>query len=80
MSPFRFQDTWTIIGRIQKIKVPTLLLNGQADQVQDFVMQPYFDDIRHVKWRTFGASSHTPFWEERDKYMAEVETFMSGKC
>ncbi|KAK7688200.1 hypothetical protein QCA50_008570 [Cerrena zonata] len=74
-----FQDTWTIIDRIPLIHAPTLLLNGKADQVQDFVMQPYFDGISAVKWRTFMASSHTPFWEERELYMTTVSNFLSEK-
>jgi pimeloyl-ACP methyl ester carboxylesterase len=49
------------------IVVPTLLINGRFDTVQDASLQPYFQRIPTVKWVTFEKSSHTPMWEERER-------------
>lgn len=67
---------WNIIKDLDKIKVPTLLLNGRKDIAQDFVVQPFFDRIPKVKWLTFENSSHTSMWEERERFMDVVERFL----
>lgn len=59
------------------IEVPTLLLNGHYDEAQDSVLAPYFSGIRQVKWFTFAESSHTPQFEEREKYMQRVGDFLT---
>lgn len=43
--------------------------------VQDFVVRPFFDGIQKVKWVTLENSSHTPFFEEHERYMRLVEDF-----
>lgn len=45
--------------------------------VQDTVVQPFFDKIPKIKWMTFEKSSHTPMWEEREKFMEVVEHFLN---
>ena len=67
---------WTVIDDLHKINVPTLLLSGRNDMVQDTVVQPFFDKIPKIKWMTFEKSSHTPMWEEREKFMEVVEHFL----
>jgi pimeloyl-ACP methyl ester carboxylesterase len=47
--------------------VPTLLINGRFDTVQDVSLEPYFQHIHTVKWVTFENSSHTAMWEERER-------------
>jgi pimeloyl-ACP methyl ester carboxylesterase len=44
---------------------------------QDFVVKPFFDKIQKVKWVTLENSSHTPFFEERERYMQLVAEFLS---
>ncbi|KAF9649229.1 proline iminopeptidase [Thelephora ganbajun] len=69
---------WTIIDRLHNINVKTLVINGAADMAQDFVVQPFLDEIpdsTHVK---FEHSSHTPFWEEREAYMQVVSQFLDS--
>jgi pimeloyl-ACP methyl ester carboxylesterase len=69
---------WDIRDEIHLIDVPTLIINGANDWVQDFVIEPFFSLIRKpVKWVRFERSSHTPFWEERDRYNEVVRTFVS---
>jgi len=66
---------WTIIDRLHQIKVPTFVINGRKDISQDFVVRPFFDNIPKVKWVTFEKSSHTPFFEERDRHFELVAAF-----
>lgn len=67
---------WSIIDQLHRIRVPTFVINGRADRSQDFVNEPFFRYIPKVKWVTFENSSHTPMWEERQKYMELVSDFL----
>ena len=70
-------SNWTIIDRLKNIKVPTLVINGAHDIAQDFVIQPFLDNIPRVTHVKFEHSSHTPMWEERDLYMSVVTKFLA---
>ena len=67
---------WSIIHRLDEIEVPTFVINGRRDIAQDFVVAPFFQRIKKVKWMTFENSSHTPFYEERELYMRRVKEFL----
>ncbi|KAI0638254.1 prolyl aminopeptidase-2 [Trametes polyzona] len=69
---------WTIEDDAHKINVPTLLLNGVYDEAADSTVFPFFKAIPKVKWYTFAESSHTPHWEEREKYMKLVSDFLTA--
>jgi proline-specific peptidase len=68
---------WTIVDRLKDIKVPTLVINGARDIAQDFVIQPFLDNIPQVTHVKFQNSSHTPMWEERRLYMTVVAGFLA---
>ena len=63
---------WSMVEDASKIEVPTLLLNGAYDEAADSTVMPFFKAIPKVKWFTFAESSHTPHWEEREKYIEAV--------
>ncbi|KAI0635274.1 proline-specific peptidase [Trametes polyzona] len=67
---------WSAIDRLHLVRVPTLLINGRKDIAQDFVVQPFFQHIPKVKWVTFGNSSHTPFFEEPERFLQVVADFL----
>ncbi|KAI0659251.1 proline-specific peptidase [Cubamyces menziesii] len=67
---------WSIIDRLHLIQVPTFVINGRKDIAQDFVVAPFFERIQKVKWVTFENSSHTPYWEEPERYMQLVSDFL----
>lgn len=67
---------WTVIDRLNQFRVPAFVINGRADQAQDFVVAPFFQHIPKAKWVTFEKSSHMPFWEERERYMQLVGEFL----
>ncbi|CDO75001.1 hypothetical protein BN946_scf184965.g3 [Trametes cinnabarina] len=69
-------NNWTIIDRLHLIEVPTLVINGRLDIAQDFVVAPFFERIKKVKWVTLENSSHTPFFEDdRERFMQLVSDF-----
>ena len=72
----RILKGWTIIDRLDQIRVPTFVINGRADIAQDFVVAPFFEKIRKVKWVTLENSSHTPMFEERERYIQLVGEFL----
>ncbi|KAJ3727360.1 proline-specific peptidase [Lentinula guzmanii] len=69
--------SWSCIGRLDRVLVPTLIINGRKDLAQDFVLQPFFDGIPRVKWVKMEKSSHMAIWEERERYMFTLAQFLS---
>ncbi|KAI0749651.1 proline-specific peptidase [Daedaleopsis nitida] len=69
---------WTVVDRLHQVKVPTLVINGKDDIAQDYVTRAYSENISGSKWITFENSSHTPFWEERERYMQIVGEFLGA--
>ncbi|KAI1325520.1 Alpha/Beta hydrolase protein [Xylariaceae sp. FL0255] len=61
-----------------KIEAETLLLNGRNDEVMDFVMKPWFDEIKKVKWVTLEKASHTLIWEEQPRFLHLCGEFLLG--
>lgn len=72
----RILKDWSIIDRLHLVRVPTFVINGRNDIAQDFVVAPFFEKIKRVKWVTLENSTHTPFWEERERYMQLVSDFL----
>ncbi|KAM5531789.1 hypothetical protein V8D89_014559 [Ganoderma adspersum] len=67
---------WSIVDRVHEVDVPTLVINGRYDFVQDYVTEAYAQSIPGAKWIKFSESSHMPFWEERGAYMEVVGGFL----
>lgn len=77
-SKENFFDEWWIDDQIHLLDVPALLINGEFDYMTDEVCGPYFWKMDKVKWIKFMESSHTPMWEEREKYIDAVRNFLRG--
>ena len=67
---------FSILNDLHKIIVPTLLINGKYDVNQDEVMEPFFNAIEKVKWRTFDGSAHMPQLEEPKLFLKVVGDFL----
>ncbi|KAI9697147.1 MAG: hypothetical protein M1820_007882 [Bogoriella megaspora] len=70
---------WEGYSEAHKISVPTLLINGRYDEVQDIAVAPWFMNIPKVKWIQLEKSSHMGHYEERDRYMQFVGAFLKNK-
>lgn len=67
---------WSAVDKLHQIHVPTLVVHGIADISQEFVNRPYFQNIPKVKWVTLPNSSHTPMWEEPERYISLLNDFL----
>lgn len=68
---------WSIIDRLARIQVPTLLISGRFDEATPATVQPFADGIADVRWQIFEQSSHMPHVEEREACMACVGGFLA---
>jgi pimeloyl-ACP methyl ester carboxylesterase len=69
--------TWSVIDELHKIQVPTLLINGEFDEAQDSVMEPFFNRVDKVKWVTIPGGSHTTHLEDTERFIRIVGEFLT---
>ena len=67
---------WSIIDRLDRIRVPTLLISGRYDEATPAVVQPFADRIKDVRWEIFENSSHYPHLEETERCLKVVGDFL----
>lgn len=67
---------WEGWSKAHLIDVPVLLLSGRYDNVQDVSIKPWYENIAKVTWIIFENSSHVAHWEERERYMDVVGSFL----
>ena len=69
---------WSIIDRLDRIEVPTLLISGRHDEATEVVVQPFNDRIPDVRWTIFENSSHLPHIEETEAFLTLVDDFIAA--
>lgn len=67
---------WDIQHRLPEIQVPTLVLSGRYDEATPAIAEAVHRGIPGSQWVVFENSSHMPFWEERERYLAVVSDFL----
>jgi len=67
---------WSALGRLKSIDVPALVISGRYDEATPELQDDLVGEIETVEQIIFEESSHMPFWEERDAYMAAVSNFL----
>ncbi len=82
-GPNEFTITGTIrdydvTPRLGEIQVPTLVTVGRYDEVTPTVARAIQQGIPGAQLSEFSESSHTAFWEERDRYMERVRSFLDA--
>jgi L-proline amide hydrolase len=68
---------WTSESRLPNIRVPTLVVSGRFDEATPALQTALLQGIRGSRQRIFENSSHTPFWEERELYMAVIDEWLT---
>ena len=53
-------ENYSSIPLLPKIKVPTLVFNGEFDTAQYVSVVPFFNHIPRVRWVTLPGASHMP--------------------
>jgi L-proline amide hydrolase len=71
-----FKD-WSAAGRLASIGVPTLVISGRHDEATPRLQEELVKGIDGAEQVILEESSHMPFWEERDAYMAAVAGFLA---
>ncbi len=67
---------WSIIDRLDRVAVPTLLISGRFDEATPATVRPYADGIADVRWQIFEDSSHMPHVEEKEACLGAVAAFL----
>jgi L-proline amide hydrolase len=69
---------WQAKDRLGQIDVPTLLTSGRYDEATPALQETLRDGIPNSEWTLFEESSHTPFLEERQRYMQIVGKWLAA--
>lgn len=67
---------WSVVDRLDGIRVPTLVVAGAHDEAMPAVWQPFLDRIPDVRSHVFPESSHMPHVEEPEAFLDVVEAFL----
>jgi proline-specific peptidase len=67
---------WDVIGRLGEVELPTLITSGRHDECTPALVEPLHEGIRGSEWVLFEESSHTPYLEETERYVATVGAFL----
>ncbi|CAJ2509845.1 Uu.00g057450.m01.CDS01 [Anthostomella pinea] len=73
---------WTVIPRLAKINVPTLVYNGEFDTSNDIAQVPFFELIPRVRWVTLPGAGHMCHLEGsglRERTLKLVGEFLTQK-
>ena len=68
---------WQSKDRLGEIEVPTLITSGRYDEATPALQEALVEGIPNSKWVLFEESSHTPFVEERERYMQVVGDWLA---
>ncbi|KAJ3533754.1 hypothetical protein NMY22_g7210 [Coprinellus aureogranulatus] len=67
---------WSVLDQLPNIQVPTLVINGLDDSCRDTAVAPFVEKIPDVRWVKFTNSSHMAHFEEREKFMQTIRSFL----
>jgi non-heme chloroperoxidase len=64
---------------LPEVRVPALVCHGARDQMLSPGNGPYLAEaMSHARLVTFEDSGHAPFWDEADRFNAELDGFIQG--
>jgi len=83
-GPEEFQATGTLANfdpslQFSEIKVPVLLICGRYDEATPESCEYFRNRISNAKLEILENSAHFPFWNEREKYMKIVQSFLNDQ-
>jgi L-proline amide hydrolase len=68
---------WQSTDRLSQIRVPALIVSGRHDEATPALQEPLVAGIAQTEQVILEESSHLPFWEERNAYMAVVRDWLA---
>jgi proline iminopeptidase len=69
---------WDVTEQLETIRLPTLVLTGEYDEVSPRVGRDIHKHIRGSRLVIFPRCSHTAFWEDRKAFIATVAKFLDA--
>ena len=67
---------WSVVDRLDGIRVPTLVVAGAYDEAKPSVWAPFVERIPDARCHVFPDSSHMPHVEEPEAFPEVVGTFL----
>ena len=67
---------WSIVERLDRIAVPTLVVAGAHDEVTSASWAPFVERIQGARSHVFQNSSHVPHIEEAEAFLSVVGAFL----
>ncbi|WP_319445356.1 MULTISPECIES: proline iminopeptidase-family hydrolase [unclassified Mycobacterium] len=68
---------WTVIDRLDRISVPTLVIAGEFDEATPATWRPYVELIRDARSHVFEGASHCTHLEQPEEFRAVVAAFLA---
>ncbi len=68
---------WDITPRLDRVRVPALVISGEHDEATPAVVRPLVDALPDARWELFEGASHCPHLEQPGRFLELVESFLS---
>jgi len=68
---------WTVIDRLDRIAVPTLVIAGEFDEATPATWRPYVERIPGARSHVFEGASHCTHLEQPEEFRAVVAAFLA---
>lgn len=69
---------WTIVDRLDRIAVPTLVVAGEHDEATPSTWAPFVERIADVRQHVFPGASHCSHLEQPAEFRRVVATFLAA--
>ena len=69
---------WTVIDRLDRVTVPTLVVAGEHDEATPATWAPFVDRIADVRQHVFAGASHCSHLEQPEEFRRVVAAFMAA--
>ncbi|KAF8993239.1 Alpha/Beta hydrolase protein [Cyathus striatus] len=69
---------WSLINELHKVKASLLLISSPHDEMQEEAVIPYFLNTPKAKWVEIPTTTHSPFYEDPDKYFSVILSFLKS--
>lgn len=73
----RLRD-WSVTERLNEIECPTLVINGEYDEIAPELGAQMAEGIPDAQFVEFDDASHLPLWEVRDRHANTVTEFLES--
>ncbi len=68
---------WTVVDRLDRIAVPTLVLAGEFDEAQPIVWRPFVERIPDVREAVVPDASHCTHLEKPEEFLGIIAGFLA---